>query len=124
MSYRSSSRRLSRVSSAATTATDRSTSMARMVTSARLPIGVATTNSRPGARRPSAAGPSDSVTAERWASPARGARPPPRVEVVDARGPRSELRDRWDLALELGGRDQSIDACDDGRLEAERGHLL
>ncbi len=94
-----SSRRLIRVSSAAMSGTARSVSSARTVTSPRLPIGVATTNSRPPAG--SVTGPDDPT---RPRSRLGRARSPARVEVVDPGRPRTELGDRRDLALELGRR--------------------
>ena len=52
------------------------------------------------------------------ASPACGAGPSPRVQVVDAGRPRPELGDRRDLPLELGAGDHPVDPVDHRRVEA------
>src|SRR4051812_10723564 len=121
MPWRASRRCVRRVSSAAIKGTFRRVSRARRVTSPRFPIGVATTYSVPG-RPPS---PSDTGPAlTDGPSLAGGSRPPPRIEVVDARRPRPELRDRRHLPLELGRGDHPVHALDHARLEPERDHLV
>src|SRR6185369_16222245 len=113
-----------RVSSAAMRGTVRSTSSARSVTSPRLPIGVATMNRL----APTAAG-FESPPASRGAGRVtplrtRRARASPRVQVVDAGGPWAELGDGWNLALELRGRDEPLDALHQVALEAHRDELV
>src|SRR6185503_10837390 len=110
ISWRASSRRAIRVSSAAISGTARRVSIARRVTSPRFPIGVATTYSVP--------------RASGTRSGAAGARAPPRVQVVDAGGPRSELGDRRHLALELRGCDEPLDALDERAVEAHLRQLV
>src|SRR4051794_21676596 len=113
ISWRPSSRRAIRVSSAAISGTARSVSIARSVTSPRFPIGVATMYSVP--RASGASG---------TRSGAAGARAAPRVQVVDAGRPGPELGDRRHLALELGGRDEALHPLDEGALEAHRDQLV
>src|SRR6185437_5912387 len=110
ISWRASSRRAIRVSSAAINGTARRVSMARRVTSPRFPIGVATTYSVP--------------RASGTRSGAAGARASPRVQVVDAGRARPELRDRRHLALELGGGDEPLDAFDERAVEAHLDQLV
>ena len=115
-----------RVSSAAISGTARSTSRARSVTSPRLPMGVATTYSVPPGRRRRRRRAASATAAPRHGRPLarRRARPAPRVQVVDARGPRPELRDRRHLALELGARDHPVDALHHRPVEAQRHDLV
>src|SRR3954453_17581187 len=111
ISKRAHSRRVIRVSSAATSGTERRTSIARSVMSPRLPIGVATTYSVPPAAPPA------SVTAVRQ-------RPPPRVEVVDTGCPRRQFRDGRNLALELRLRDHRLYALHCLPIEAHLRQLV
>src|SRR5690242_18239538 len=113
MSWRAQMRRVRRVSSAATTATLRSTSIARSVMSPRLPMGVATMYRMP------APGPSTVVV-----SGTRRAWSAARVEVIDARGARPHLRDGRHLTLELGARDHPVDAFDHRSFEPLLDHLV
>ena len=97
--WRSSSRRVSRVSSAAISGTVRRISSARSVTSAEVPDRRRDDVQRAGRRRRIAR---PALTGR--PSPACRPRPPTRIEVVDARRPRPELGDRRHLPLELGRR--------------------